>query len=256
MNILYNENKEKFIAYHKLNVSKKKAHSIVFHHGLMSNMNGSKAVYIEKYCQERGYNFIRFDNFGHGQSSGKFVEQTISDWLEGLELVLDKLTDGPVMLIGSSMGAWITMLAALRNPRKIMGMVCISAAFDFTEELIWDKITTTQQNNLVNTGSIKIIGSSSDCSYTYPIGYNLIKDGRRHLLLNKQKIDIPCPVHFIHGMQDIDVPYSISERALSKIISNNLVLKLIKSANHSLSGEEDLRIICNSIEEIFLDTQD
>ncbi len=252
MNILYNENKEKFIAYHKLNVSKKKAHSIVFHHGLMSNMNGSKALYIEKCCQERGYNFIRFDNFGHGQSSGKFVEQTISDWLEGLELVLDKLTDGPVMLVGSSMGAWITTLAALRNPEKIMGMVCISAALDFTEELIWDKITTTQQNNLVKTGVIEITGSSSDCSHTYPTSYKLIEDGRKYLLLNKQKINISCPVHFIHGVQDIDVPYSISERALSKITSSEAVLKLIKRANHSLSREEDLRIICNSIGEVML----
>jgi hypothetical protein len=250
MNILYHENKGKFIAYHKLNDAKKKAPYIVFHHGLMSNMNGSKACYIEQYCQARGYNFIKFDNFGHGKSSGKFVEQTVSDWLEGLELVVDKLTDGPVLLIGSSMGAWITMLKALRDPQKIKGMVCISAAPDFTEELMWDKMTTTQQKNLVDTGFTEITGSSPDCGHAYPISYQLIEDGRKHLLLNRKTIDISCPVHFIHGIQDIDVPYNISERAMFKVKSDNGVLKLINSASHSLSRASDLHIICNSIEEI------
>jgi pimeloyl-ACP methyl ester carboxylesterase len=251
MNILYTENKDKFIAYHKLKPSKRKAYSIVFHHGLMSDMNGSKALAVEEYCKSQGYGFIRFDNFGHGKSSGEFVQQTISDWLEGLNLVLDQLIDGPVILVGSSMGAWITMLKTLNSPEKIAGMVCISAAPDFTEELMWDKMTHGEQKQLVDSGYAKITGSSPDCNYTYPISYKLIEDARKHLLLNKDKINITRPVHFIHGMQDIDVPYSISERVVSKIASDNVVLKLIKSANHSLSRPEDLRVICHSLEEIF-----
>lgn len=250
MNILYTENKDKFIAYHKLKPSKRKAHSIVFHHGLMSDMNGSKALYIEEYCKHQGYGFIRFDNFGHGKSSGEFSEQTISDWLEGLNLVVDQLTDGPVILVGSSMGAWITMLKTVQTSEKIAGLVCISAAPDFTEELMWDQMTKAEQKQLMDSGYANITGSAPDCNYTYPISYKLIKDGRNHLLLTKEKINITCPAHFIHGMQDIDVPYSISERAVSKITSNNAVLKLVKSANHSLSRPEDLKVICNSLEEL------
>lgn len=250
MNILYTENKEKFVAYHKLNASKKKAPFVIFHHGLMSDMNGSKAVYIEQYCKERDYNFIRFDNFGHGDASGKFIDQTITSWLEGLSLVIDKLTEGPVLLVGSSMGGWITMLKTIEAPKQIIGMVGISVAPDFTEELMWDKITTEQQEKLMQDGAMEITGTDPDCGHTYPVSRELILDGRKNLLLNKQQIKISCPVHLIHGMQDVDVPYSISERAVSKIIADEVVLKLIKAANHSLSREEDLQIICNSIEEI------
>lgn len=250
MNILYSKNKQKFISYHKLNALKKKAPSIIFHHGLMSNMNGAKALYIEDYCKEKGYNFIKFDNFGHGNSSGKFIDQTITSWLEGLSLVIDNLCDGPFILVGSSMGGWITMLKSMEKPQKIIGMIAISAAPDFTEELMWNKITKEQQADLIKNGLTNITGSDSNCNNTYPVSYQLIIDGRKYLLLNKKSIDISCPVHLIHGMKDIDVPYSISERAAATIIANEIILKLIKGANHSLSRQEDLIVICNSIEEI------
>jgi len=250
MNILYSKNKEKFIVYHKLNAIEKKAPSLIFHHGLMSNMNGAKALYIEKYCKERGYNFIRFDNFGHGNSSGEFIDQTISSWLEGLSLVIDNLCDGPVILVGSSMGGWITMLKSIENSQQIIGMIAISAAPDFTEELMWNKISVEQQENIVKNGVVNITGSDPNCGNAYPVSHGLIVDGRKYLLLNKKSIDISCPVHLIHGMRDIDVPYTISERAAAKITAKEVVLKLIKSANHSLSRPEDLVIIGNSIEEI------
>lgn len=252
MNILYTENKENFIVYHKLNSSRKKAPSVIFHHGLMSNMHGSKALYLEQYCKNQDYNFIRFDNFGHGESSGKFVDQNISSWLEGLNLVMDKLADGPVLLVGSSMGGWITMLKTIKCPKQVMGMVCISAAPDFTEELMWDKITTEEQVRLIQGESIDIMGSDPKCSNSYPIKHQLILDGRKHLLLNKKQIDITCHVHLIHGMYDVDVPYSLAERISSKINTDKVTLKLINDGSHSLSRDEDLQIICNSIEALLI----
>lgn len=250
MNILYTKNKEKFVAYHKLNAIKKKAPCVIFHHGLMSDMNGTKALYIEKYCKQQGWGFIRFDNFGHGKASSDFTDQTISSWLEGLNLVINELVNGPFLLIGSSMGSWITMLKSLENNKNLIGMVGISSAPDFTEKLIWNKITNDQKNTMKRTGVVEVSGSDPNCSHSYPISYKLILDGREYLLLSRYKIRISCPVHLIHGMQDTDVPYEISRCVAEKIESNRVVLKLVKDSGHSFSRPEDLRIICNSIEEI------
>lgn len=255
MDILYTNNKKKFLAYHKYNTTKKKAPFIIFHHGLMSDMNGSKAMCLEEHCKKNDYNFIRFDNFGHGAASGKFTDQTISSWLEGLNLIIDELSNIPVLLVGSSMGAWITMLAAINRPNDIIGMLGISSAPDFSEELIWNKLTNEEKQIMETDGIYNITGTTPDCSYTYPISHSLIKDGRQHLLLNNDKINIKCPVHLLHGVNDIDVPLNISERVFSKINHDNVVLKLIKSGNHSLSRETDLKMICNSLDEMILNLE-
>ncbi len=253
MDILYTDNKEKFLAYNKYKTAKKKAPFIIFHHGLMSDMNGSKAMWLEEHCKVNDYNFVRFDNYGHGQSSGEFSRQTISDWQEGLNFIIDKLAKHPVLLVGSSMGAWITLLASIKRPNDIIGMVGISSAPDFSEELIWDKLTEDQKQKMNTEGICDVGGTDPNCGHVYPISFDLIKDGRKNLLLNKDKINIKCPVHLIHGQQDIDVPSSISMRVFSKISHDNISIKLIKDGNHSLSREKDLRIICNSIDEIIKD---
>lgn len=250
MDILHTNNREKFLAYNKYKTAKKKAPFIIFHHGLMSDMNGSKAMWLEDHCKKNDYNFIRFDNFGHGQSSGKFSDQTISIWQEGLNLIIDKLAKQPVLLVGSSMGAWITLLASIKRPNDIIGMVGISSAPDFSEELIWNKLTHSQKQKMQVEGICDIGGTDPACGHVYPISFDLIKDGRNHLLLNKEKINIKCPVHLLHGKQDIDVPSSISERIFSKISHNDVSIKIIKDGNHSLSREKDLNMICNSIDEI------
>jgi pimeloyl-ACP methyl ester carboxylesterase len=250
MNFLHSNN-EQIIAYHNHFVTKKEAPYLIFHHGLMSNMNGDKALFVENYCKQRGYNFIRYDNYGHGASSGKFITQTISSWLEGLLFVIEQLTAGPVILVGSSLGAWISVLAATIAPKRIVGIITISAAFDFTEELIWNGIELEQKEKLEKEGVCEVGGANPNCSRKYPISLKLIEDARQHLLLNRNNIDITCPVHLIHGMQDIDVPYTISIRGAGKIKSNNVVIKLIKDGNHSLSRPSDLQLLCNSIEEIY-----
>ena len=249
MNILYSPNNKKFVAYNKTTTAKKKAPYVIFHHGLMSDMNGDKALYIEKYCADKGYNFIRFDNFGHGDASGSFQDETISSWLEGLNLVIKELSDAPIILVGSSMGGWVSMLAAINNP-QIIGLVTISAAPDFTEELIWDKTNKQQRELLEKHGVCEFKGSDPECDYSYIISNKLVQDGKKHLLLTKDSINIPCPVHLIHGMKDVDVPFTMSQRAAEKIAHNNIVAKFIKDGNHSLSRLQDLRVICNSIDEI------
>ena len=259
MKKLYIDSRERFIVYNKQTSSKNKAPCVIFLHGFMSNMNGSKAIAMEQYCQNKGYNFIRFDNFGCGEASGDFTDQTITDWLYGLNLVIQELADGPILLVGSSMGSWLALLAVkLRyyaganssDAKKIIGIITIAAAVDFTESLIWNELTDSEKAILTEQGVYEICGSNENCSQPYPISYKLIEDGRKHLLLNGLQIDISCPVHLIHGMKDIDVPYAISLEVAGKLKSDQVVVKLIKDADHKLSREEDLRILYNSIEEI------
>lgn len=250
MNISYLKDKNKSIAYNKHFAQKRKAPSIIFHHGFKSDMNGVKALFIEKFCKEKDYNFIRFDNFGCGRSSGAFTDQTITNWLEGAQYILDEITEGPVILVGSSLGAWIAFLSALENPSKVSGVVTVSAAFDFTEELIWNIMDDREKEELLKNKILAFTGTEENCSDSYPINIALIQDARKYLLLNKKEININCPVHLIHGMKDTDVPSSISRRAFDLITGKDTVLKIVKNGDHKLSTPQDLRLICNSIEEI------
>ena len=239
-----------FIVYHNVKSTKNKAPYIIFSHGLMSDKNSSKALAIEEYCVEKDLNYIRYDNFGSGESSGDFPDQNMSSWLAGLKMVIDQLTTGEVILVGSSKGGWLTLLAALNYPDRIKAIVVISAAVDFTEEAIWEKLPPNQQQEMREKGVTEMAGEGDGCDYVVPISYQLIQDGRKHLLLRKDEIAIDCPVHLIHGMQDIDVPHSYSMRAAEKIRSSHVITKLVKDGDHRLSRPEDIRIITNSIEEV------
>lgn len=250
MKKLYTINNERFIAYNHYISKRKNAPCVIFLHGLMSDMEGSKALAIEEHCIKQGYSHIRFDNFGCGNSSSKFYKENVTTWSEGLDLVIDKLASDNILLVGSSMGGWISLLGAIYNPSKIIGLVCLAPAPDCTENLIWNKLPVQQQNMMQVKGLLRVKGGNPDCSIEYPISYDLILDGRKHMLLNKEKIKIDIPVHLIHGMQDIDVPYDISMAIANKLISRNVVLKLIKEADHRLSRYQDIKIITSSIDEI------
>ena len=248
MNKIYSTDKDKFISYNHHKSNKKNNPHIIFLHGLMSNMEGTKAKHIETYCRIKDYNFTKFDNFGHGKSSGKFTDETISSWTAGLELALETLAETPVILIGSSMGAWIALLAAIKHSSKIKSVICTAPAPDFTEESIWKKLPSSHQEEMKSAGVLKVSGA--DCNSGYLISYKLIEDARDYLLLNSDSIEISCPVHLIHGTLDKDIPSNVSVQLLDKITSSHVVLKLIKDGEHNLSRASDLQIITNSIEEI------
>ncbi len=250
---IYTNTKERFLIYHKQVNTKNKAPYVVFLHGLMSDMNGQKAIATEKLCIERGYNFIKFDNFGHGLSSGKFTDQTISDWLLGINLIIKEIEDAPILLIGSSMGAWLALIATKLHQERIIGIITLAAAVDFTETLIWNKLTLQEKEIIKNQPIYEIRGNNPECNHLYPISYKLIEDGRKYLMINdvlEEKIDIFAPIHLIHGMEDIDVPYNISLKVAARLKSKKVVIKLIKDANHKLSRKEDLDILFSSIDEL------
>ncbi|HJD60481.1 MAG TPA: alpha/beta hydrolase [Rickettsia endosymbiont of Omalisus fontisbellaquei] len=247
MHKLYNRTQDKFIVYNYYRIINTNIPSVIFLHGLMSSMQSTKAIYLIDYCKKNNYNFIVFDNFGCGDASGRFEDQTISDWLEGVSLILNELIDTGAILVGSSMGGWLALLAALKFPNKTKGLVCLAPASDFTQD-IWQNISLSDQNKMQKEGVLEVAGKN--CEHKYPISYKLIEDAKKHLLLTKNKIDINIPVHLIHGMLDEDVPYNVSTKLLEKITSKQIVMKLIKDGHHNLSREEDLKIISNSLEEV------
>lgn len=223
------------IAYHRLAGN---TPQIVFLTGFKSDMMGEKALCLESLCRNRGQAFLRFDYFGHGESSGEFDDGTISRWADDAVFAIDHLTEGPLILVGSSMGGWLMLLAALERPERIAGLIGIAAAPDFTEDLIEDELTAEQKAELKRNGVVEI-PNCYDPESPYRISQNFIDDGRRNLLL-RDTVAIDCPVRLIHGQQDEDVPYETSTRLAEKLRSEDVEVTLVKNGNHRLSEPHDL----------------
>jgi pimeloyl-ACP methyl ester carboxylesterase len=222
------------LAYHKTPGS---APGIVFLGGFMSDMTGSKALYLEDFARDRGQAFLRFDYQGHGASSGRFEQGTIGLWAADAVAALDALTEGPQVLVGSSMGGWIMLLAALARPQRIAGLLGIAAAPDFTEDLMWNAYPQEVRETLEREG---VYHEPSDYGEEpYPITKRLIDEGREHLLL-RGAIALPCPVRLIHGMADPDVPWRTSLRLAERLESDDVEVSLVKGGGHRLSEPEDL----------------
>jgi pimeloyl-ACP methyl ester carboxylesterase len=229
----YLDNGNYRIAYSRL---KGKSPGVIFCGGFRSNMEGEKALALEAFCKVRGQGFLRFDYFGHGQSEGDFEQGTIGLWLENTLSVLDKLTKGPQLLVGSSMGGWLALLTAIKRPRRVCGIVTIAAAPDFTEYMIERKLTKQQQAQMMKQGKIDV---PSEYGGTYPITRRFVEEGRGHLLLSGP-IPVHCPVHLIHGMKDADVPWEYSLAINEKLESLDVRTTLVEEGDHRLSAPKDL----------------
>jgi pimeloyl-ACP methyl ester carboxylesterase len=214
---------------------------VVFIGGFMSDMTGRKAEALAIACESRGQGFLRFDHFAHGTSSGSIEHGTIGGWTADAVVVLDRLTRGPLVLVGSSMGAWIMLLAAVRRPERVHALVGVAAAPDFTEELVWNAYSREEQDRLMRDG--RIVETSPFSERPYVFTRDLIEDGRRHLLLDpnsRNAIPIHAPVRLIHGISDRDVPYSVSLRLAERLATPDVIVTLVKDADHRLSRPQDL----------------
>ncbi len=227
------------IAYHKTGGGKTpgRAPGLMFLGGFMSDMTGSKAMALEAHARRSGQGFVRFDYLGHGASSGHFEDGTIGRWAEDAIAVLDELTEGPQILIGSSMGGWIMLLAALARPERVAGLVGVAAAPDFTERLMWQAFTPDVRATLERDGVY--YESSEYGEEPYAITMDLIVEGRSHLVMDGP-IAITCPVRLIHGMADPDVPYRLSLELVDRLESSDVEVTLVKDGGHRLSEPEDL----------------
>lgn len=220
---------------------------VVFLHGLRSDKGGTKAEALTRHARERGYGLLRFDMFGHGASSGRFEDGGISRWVEDAVAVLDELTTGPQILVGSSMGGWVMVKAAMARPRKVMGLVGIAVAPDFTEDLMWAGFNADQRAALMTAGAVDLPSDYDDGPYR--ISRHLIEDGRRNLVL-RADIPINCPVRLIHGQQDAAVPWETSLRLAAKISGDDVMTHLVKDGDHRLSRPQDLTRLCGLVDEL------
>lgn len=229
------------LAYHK---TAGETPGVVFLSGYMSDMTGTKAVWLEAQCRARGQAFLRFDYLGHGQSSGAFEEGTIGSWAADAVAALDALTDGPQILVGSSMGGWLMLLTALARPERISGLIGIAAAPDFTEELMWQRFSPEIRATLERDGLYREPSPYGDQPYT--ITRRLIEEGRDHLLLGGE-IPLTCPVRLLHGMADPDVPYQVSLRLAEALASDDVDVQLVKAGEHRMSEPADLARLSDTL---------
>lgn len=230
------------IAYHKIDGD---GPGIVFLGGFRSDMTGTKAQALEAHCRAADRAFVRFDYFGHGASSGDFADGTISRWAEDAISVLDEITHGPQILIGSSMGGWIMLLAALARPDRIAALIGIAAAPDFTETLMWQRYPEAVRETLRRDGLYYQPTPYEEGPYT--ITMKLIEDGRNHLLLSRS-IDINCPVHLIQGMEDDAVPWRHALAITENLSTEQVTLTLVKDGDHRLSRDEDLARLMRALD--------
>jgi pimeloyl-ACP methyl ester carboxylesterase len=237
------------IAHHRTSPSGDGARrpGVVFLGGFVSDMKGTKATWLEAWARATGRAFLRFDYSGHGESSGRIEEGCIGDWTADAADALRHLSEGPQILVGSSMGGWIALLLARAMPERVAGLVGVAAAPDFTEDLMWAAFSEAQRAALLREGRIVI--PSAYAAEGYVITRRLIEDGRRHLVL-RAPLPLACPVRLLHGTEDSEVPAAVALRLLAHAEAADLRLTLVKGAGHRFNAPHELAMMVRSIEEI------
>lgn len=217
---------------------------IVFLGGFRSDMAGTKALFLENYARETGHPFLRFDYTGHGASSGEFREGCIGDWIRDAAEIMGALTEGPQILVGSSMGGWIALSLARDMPDRVAGLVGIAAAPDFTEDSMWAAFDADQRAALMREGHIEVPTEYDDAPYV--ITRKLIEDGRRHLVL-RAPLPLSCPVRLLHGTADADVAMSVPLRLLEHADCADMQLTFVKGADHRFSARGQLHEVAHAV---------
>jgi len=225
--------------------SRGRAPGIVFLTGFRSDMSGTKALALETQCRRQGRAYLRFDYSGHGRSEGRFEDGTVGAWCADAVDVLDRLTEGPQVLVGSSMGGWLMLLAALARPKRIAGLVGIAAAADFATRLLWGRFDAAERAALARDGLVKLPSAYSPEPTI--ITKRLIDEARTHELLNAP-IPLEIPVRLIHGTADPDVPWQLSLEIANKLASKDVEVLLVKGGDHRLSSERDLARLCRVVD--------
>ena len=234
--------KSKKIRY--LKYFRKKATYIVFLHGFMSDLEGSKPKAFYEFAKKNNLGFLALEYSGHGKSYGKFIDGNISSWSKDVKILIKKIVrNNKMILVGSSMGSWISLNQFKYFKKKICGFLGIGSAPEFLEHLMWKKFSIRKKREIVKKGIINL----KHGDYEYPITYQLIKDGRKNKILNK-KINQNIKVTMIHGSKDKSVPVIYSKKILEIFKSKKKRLVIIKNGDHSLSSPKWLNILKKELE--------
>lgn len=218
----------------------------VFLGGFASDMTGTKATALEAAARAAGRSFLRFDYRGHGQSGNRIEDSTIGDWLSDALAMFDRLTEGPQILVGSSMGGWIALLVALARPERVRALVGVAAAPDFTERLVRQELSASDQEALARDG---VLYRPSQYGPPTPFTAALLEEGRKHLLLDRP-IPIRLPVRLLHGQLDPDVPWELSLTLAERLESKDVRVILVKDGDHRLSRPNDIDLLTTTVDEL------
>jgi len=234
------------IAYH---LTEGSGPGVVFLGGFMSDMEGSKATHLEAWAKARGQAFLRFDYSGHGQSSQAFTDGCIGDWYDDALSLMEEVTDGPQVLVGSSMGGWISLLIARADHIPLAAFVGIASAPDFTEEGFWASFDSAERQALEDEGVVYV---PSDYGDPYPITKRLIEDGRDHLIFPKP-LSLECSVRLFQGTEDASVTIETATRLMDHLQCPDARLTFVKGKDHSFSDPECLSLLTKELD-VILDT--
>jgi pimeloyl-ACP methyl ester carboxylesterase len=213
--------------------------------GFHSDMLGEKATTLHERAARAGRSFVRFDYLGHGESGGRFEDGTIGRWRADALAVIDRLTDGPLVLVGSSMGGWMSLLCALARPERVKALVLIAPAPDFTDRLMWAGFDAEQKRQIIEEG--RWMRPSPYDPAGYPITRALIEEGRAWNIMERE-IPLDVPVRILQGGLDADVPWSYSFQLVERLRSPDVVWTLIKDGDHRLSRPQDIsRIVTTAL---------
>ncbi|XP_006217384.3 palmitoyl-protein thioesterase ABHD10, mitochondrial [Vicugna pacos] len=232
------------LAYKRL---KGKSPGIIFIPGYISNMNGTKALAIEEFCKSLGHACIRFDYSGLGNSDGNLEECTVGKWRKDVLSVIDELAVGPQILVGSSLGGWLMLHAAIARPQKVVALIGIAAAVD-------SLVTQFNQLPIETKKEIEMKGVwSMPSKYSeegvYRVQYSVVKEAEHHCLLHSP-IPVSCPVRLLHGMKDDIIPWQTSVQVADRIVSTDVDVILRKHSDHRMKEKADLQLLVYTIDDL------
>lgn len=217
--------------------------TVIWIGGFRSDMEGTKALALDAAARERGWNYVRYDHFAHGVSSGDWKQATIGRWREDAIALIDSL-DGPVVPVGSSMGGWVALLATLARPDRVKGVVLVNPAQDFTEKLMWPGLADHERQAILREGETVI---TEEGLGSYVLTRRMFEEARDWLLLDGQ-IDISAPVHVLQGRADDVVPWRHQVELAERLNGGDLRLDLIEGGDHRLSSPAELERLVEAVE--------
>ena len=220
--------------------------TVIFLGGFKSDMEGSKAIFLEKWAKKRNRAFLRFDYSGHGQSSGNFLNLGIGDWCNDAKQIIGLTKNNGIILVGSSMGGWIALLLSRELGSRLKGLITIAAAPDFTEESMWKNFTEDQKKEVLNKGVLYL---PSDYGEPYPITRYLIENGRQNLVF-REPLELTCPVRLMQGTEDTAVTRETALKLFDHINADDLSIFFKRGADHSFSDQDCLEILEKNLEDI------
>uniref|UniRef100_A0A6I8NK96 Palmitoyl-protein thioesterase ABHD10, mitochondrial n=1 Tax=Ornithorhynchus anatinus TaxID=9258 RepID=A0A6I8NK96_ORNAN len=232
------------LAYQKL---KGKSPGLIFLPGYISNMSGTKALALEEFCKSLGHSYVRFDYSGCGSSDGNFSDSTIGKWRKDVLSIIDDLTEGPQILVGSSMGGWLMLHAAIARPEKVAALVGVATAADCIITN-FNQLPTEAKKEVEKKGVWKMPTKYNEDGYHY-FPYSFLKEAETHCLLHSP-IPVSCPVRLLHGMKDDVIPWQVSLQVADRVVSTDVDVILRKNGDHRMKEKDDLKLLVYTIDDL------